>query len=244
MTAPALRLAATPRAFLYRLNPLAKVAAVLPGWIVLLVARGIGVALALAVGAVVLLLVGARPRGGALVLLLVGLPFGVLVMSAGFALWAPAGAGALTTGLTTGLRLGALLALGLVGGLTTSGPDLARSLTAQLRIPYRFSQTAVAAFRFVPRSAAELALIRQALRVRGLYPGRGPVAAVRRALATVVPLLVSSIRHADRVALAMESRAFGAHPQRTERHPVEWRAIDTAFVLAGWAATAAVLTLL
>jgi hypothetical protein len=35
-----------------------------------------------------------------------------------------------------------------------------------------------------------------------------------------VPLLAGAIRHAERVALAMDARAFGAHPDRTERHLV------------------------
>jgi energy-coupling factor transport system permease protein len=39
----------------------------------------------------------------------------------------------------------------------------------------------------------------------------------------------------------MESRAFGAHPRRTERTPPRWRVRDTAFVIAVWAGTAAVL---
>jgi energy-coupling factor transporter transmembrane protein EcfT len=79
--------------------------------------------------------------------------------------------------------------------------------------------------------------------VRGVAPGRGPIAALHRAFAAVVPLLASSIRHADRMALAMESRAFGAHPTRTERTPSRWRVRDTVFTLAGWAATAAVYVL-
>lgn len=258
--APALLLTARPSGFLYRLNPLSKVAAVVPAWIGLLFVREVTAPLLLSVLAVALLLVGARLHRRALVLLLVGVPAGVLVMSAGFALWAdPARvhdttvvvssgafeltAGALAVGLATALRLAALLTLGLVGGLTTSGPELARALTAQLRIPYRFAYTAVAAFRFVPRSAGELTRIRQALRVRGAAPGRGPLAAARRLRATVIPLLASSIRHADRVALTMESRAFGAHPRRTERNPPRWRTGDTLFVLAGWIVTAAVLVL-
>jgi energy-coupling factor transporter transmembrane protein EcfT len=64
---------------------------------------------------------------------------------------------------------------------------------------------------------------------------------VRNAAGTVVPLLASSIRHADRVALAMESRAFGAHATRTERRPSLWRVRDTLFVTAVWSATAAIL---
>ncbi|MDR6972051.1 energy-coupling factor transporter transmembrane component T [Leifsonia shinshuensis] len=228
---------------LRRLNPLAKVAAVVPAWIVLLVAREPAVALSLTVGAVLVVLVGARPRGRTLALLLVGLPAAALLMTAGFALWGHP-AGAVLAGLTTALRITALVALALIGGLTTTGPDFARALTAQLRIPYRFSYTAVAAYRFVPRFAADAAQLGQALRLRGVAPGRGTVAAVRRASAAAVPLIASSIRHADRVALAMESRAFGAHPTRTERRPMRWRAPDTVFVALCWAATAALLVVL
>jgi len=259
-TASAPRLAERPPGFLARLNPLAKVAAVVPAWIGLLVTRDAVVPLVLLLAAVVLLLVGARLSPRALVLLLLGLPAGVLLTAIGFGLWAEPGrsadatvlvavgsyeftVGALVVGLTTALRIAAILALALVGGLTTSGPDLARALTAQLHIPYRFAYTAVAAYRFVPLFASELAAIHRAMRVRGVAPGRGPVAAVRRASAMVVPLLASSIRHADRVALTMESRAFGAHPRRTERIPPQWRARDTVFVVALWALTAAVLVL-
>lgn len=259
-TAADLRLAERPPGFLARLNPLAKVAAVVPAWIGLLVTRDALVPLVLLIAAVVLLLTGARLSARGLVLLLLGMPLGVLVTALGFGLWAEPGSaadptvlfavgsyeftlGALLVGLATALRIGAILALALVGGLTTSGPDLARALTAQLRVPYRFAYTAVAAYRFVPLFASELAAIRRAMRVRGVAAGRGPVAALRRASAMVVPLLASSIRHADRVALTMESRAFGAHPRRTERTPPRWRVRDTVFVVALWLVTAAVLVL-
>lgn len=257
----ALRLAERPPGFLSRLNPLAPIAAVVPAWIGLLVTRDAAVPLVLLIGAVVLLLVGARLRAGAVVALLVGMPAGVLVMAIGFGVWAAPDriadptvlvavgsyrftVGALLIGLTTALRLAAVVTLALVGGLTTTGPDLARALTAQLRVPYRFAYTAVAAYRFVSRFAAELASLRRAMRVRGVAPGSGPVAAARRAGAMVVPLLASSIRHADRVALTMESRAFGAHPRRTERTPPQWRVRDTVFVVALWAGTATALILL
>ncbi|MGO4535761.1 energy-coupling factor transporter transmembrane component T [Leifsonia sp. 2MCAF36] len=258
MTASARVSTASQRAFLNRLNPLAKVAAVVPGWIALVFTRDLVTSLLLLTGSVVLLLVGARLRPSTLLVLLVGVPAGVLVMSAGFALWAhpdpsadptvvvSAGpvqltAGALLVGLAGGLRLAAVFGLALIGGLTTSGPELARALTAQLRVPYRFAYTAVAAYRFVPRSAAELTLIRHALRVRGAGAGRGPLAPVRRMAAPLLPLLASSIRHADRVALAMESRAFGAHPRRTERVPMRWRSADTVFVVVAWMLTLGVL---
>lgn len=245
---------APPRGrFLHHLNPLAKVAAILPAWIGLLFTRDVATPLVAIAAAVILLLVGARLRAALVAALLVGIPVVVLVMALSFGFWTDAArvvdttplftlgaytytAGAFAIGLATALRLTALVTLALVGGLTSTGPDLARSLVAQLRVPYRIGYTAIAAYRFVPRFRSELVVIRQAQRVRGVGRLRGPLEAV-------VPLLASSIRHADRMALAMESRAFGAHPTRTERHPSRWRMRDTAFTSALWALTAALFVL-
>ncbi|GAB3574962.1 hypothetical protein GCM10027406_05800 [Leifsonia lichenia] len=246
--------------FLHHLNPLAKVAAVLPAWVALLFTRDIVTPLVFVVLGVLLILVGARLRPAIVVGLLVVLPAVVLVMAVSFGFWTDASrvadqrilfsvgaydytVGAFAVGLATSLRLGALVTLALIGGLTTTGPDLARALVAQLRIPYRIGYTAIAAYRFLPRFGSELTLIRQAQRVRGVAGGWGPVAAVRRAFASVVPLLASSIRHAERMALAMESRAFGAHPTRTERTPSRWRVRDTVFVAVAVVVTVAVFVL-
>jgi len=59
----------------------------------------------------------------------------------------------------------------------------------------------------------------------------------------VVPLLAGGIRHAERMSFAMDSRAFGASRQRTERHSVPWRARDTVFVVILLLATIAVFIL-
>lgn len=56
-----------------------------------------------------------------------------------------------------------------------------------------------------------------------------------------MPLLAGAIRHAERVALAMDARAFGAHPDRTERHLVPWRVRDTVFVAVFWIVSAGIL---
>jgi energy-coupling factor transport system permease protein len=146
-------------------------------------------------------------------------------------------------GLATGLRLVAIVALALLAGLTTTGPDLARSLVQQLRVPYRVGYTAIAAFRFVPRFRHELDIIRQAHRVRGAHGRRGPFAAIARGVGYVVPLLAGAIRHAERVALAMDARAFGAFPDRTERHTVPLRARDVVFVALFLAVSAALFWL-
>lgn len=248
--------------YLHHLNPLAKVLAPLPVMVLLIFSRGIAIPLAFSVLTIVLLLTGARLRGRVVAMLLVVLPVVVLVLGVSFGAWVDAsrfgpddpGYGvvlvqlgdyrftlaAYLVGLATSIRLASLLLLALLAGLTSTGPDLVRSMVQNLRVPYRIGYTALAAYRFVPRFGHELEVIRAAHRVRGTERGRGPIAAVKRTLGYAVPLLASAIRHAERVALAMDARAFGAHRTRTERHLVPWRARDWAFVAAFWLVSAAV----
>jgi energy-coupling factor transport system permease protein len=54
--------------------------------------------------------------------------------------------------------------------------------------------------------------------------------------------MAGAIRHAERVALAMDARAFGAYPDRTERHIVPFRARDVVFIALFLLASAAIFT--
>lgn len=242
--------------FLYALNPLVKLGAPLPTMVLLVFVRDLATPAAFVLLSFAILVVGVRFTAR-LAALLVALPLAAAVVGIGFSIWTdPARvdhtaallqvggwtlyAGALETGLATGLRLAAIVALTLIAGLSTTGPDFVRAAVQHLRVPYRIGYTALAAFRFVPRFAYELDVIRQAHRVRGAHGRRGPFAAAARWFGYVVPLLAGAIRHAERVALAMDARAFGAHPDRTERHLVPLRARDLVFTLALWAASAAI----
>ncbi|KRE23186.1 cobalt ABC transporter permease [Agromyces sp. Soil535] len=247
---------------MHGLNPIAKLAAPLPVMIALLVTRGVAIPLAFTVLAVALLLIGARLSGRAIAVLLIATPVGVALLGLSLGVWvdpsrvdaASAAAsvvlveigdwrftlGAYLIGLATALRIAAILMLSLIAGLTTTGPELVRAAVQNLRVPYRIGYTALAALRFVPRFGHELEVIRAAHRVRGTDGGRGPVAAVRRTIGYAIPLLASAIRHAERVALAMDARAFGAHPTRTERTISRWRPRDTVFVLCFWFISAAI----
>jgi energy-coupling factor transport system permease protein len=248
---------ASARYFLHHLNPLSKIAAVLPAMLLLVFVRDLVTPAAFLIFGYALILVGARLTRRSAVLLFAAVPAGLLAIGFGFSLWVDAAlvdatspllqlggwtlySGALQIGFATALRLGAILALALIGGLTTTGPDLVRASIQQLHVPYRIGYTALAAYRFVPRFGHELAVIRAAHRVRGHHGGRGPFARIARGWGYIVPLLAGAIRHAERVALAMDSRAFGAHPTRTERHLVPFRPRDTVFVIAFIAASAAV----
>ena len=245
------RTGVTARHFLHSLNPLAKIAGPLPFMVYLLFVRDIATPLVFLGFSLVLITVGARLTLRIALALWFGLPAVVAVLSVSFALWTDATRvddtlllfqigeyrfylGAWLIGLATALRLGALLSLALIAGLTMTGPDLVRALVQQLRVPYRIGYTALAAYRFVPRFRHELEGIRQAHRVRGVSGGRGPIAGIRRYLGYIVPLLVGAIRHAERVALAMDSRAFGAHEFRTERYLVPFRVRDWVFIVSFW----------
>jgi energy-coupling factor transport system permease protein len=249
--------------FLPGLNPLAKLAAPLPAMVLLVFVRDTATPLAFIALAYATLLIGMRMTRLLAALLFVALPVAAVVIGAGLAVWTDAArvshevivlqlgdwtlyGGAVEVGFATALRLVAIIALALVAGMTTTGPDLARAMVQQLRVPYRIGYTAIAAFRFVPRFRHELELIRQAHRVRGTHGGRGgrgPFAAVARWFGYVVPLLAGAIRHAERVALAMDARAFGAHPTRTERHQVPFRARDWVFIVVFWVVSAALFAL-
>ncbi|WBB53804.1 energy-coupling factor transporter transmembrane component T [Verrucosispora sp. WMMD573] len=240
--------------FLPHLDPLAKVAGPLPAMLVLVFARDLRLPLTCACLTLGVLLIGARLDAGMLRLLLLWLPLVVLVLAVSLGAWTDPSRvdrsvplaqvgdlrlylGSVLAGLATTVRLAAILLLAMIGGLTTSGTDLVRAAVQHLRLPYRVGYTALAAFRFVPRFRHELGIIVAAHRVRGSVTGRGPVAALRRQSGYLVPLLAGAVRHAQRVALAMESRGFGAYPTRTERHRLRWHARDTSFVAACWCLT-------
>ncbi|KJL48556.1 putative HMP/thiamine permease protein YkoC [Microbacterium hydrocarbonoxydans] len=252
--------AASPWQFLYALNPISKIAAVAPAMILLVFARDLATPAAFLVLAYAVLLLGARLTGRLAAILFAALPAGMLLIGLGFSVWVDSQhvhdsipllriggwtlySGALAIGFATALRLGSIVALALIGGLTTTGPDLVRASVQQLRVPYRIGYTALAAFRFVPRFGHELSVIRAAHRVRGHHGGRGPLARIARGWGYIVPLLAGAIRHAERVALAMDSRAFGAHPTRTERHLVPFRTRDVVFIVVVLAASATIFLL-
>ncbi|WP_166996757.1 energy-coupling factor transporter transmembrane component T family protein [Paramicrobacterium fandaimingii] len=257
MTATADASAASPH-FLHALNPLATIAGPIPAILVLVFTRDIATPAAFIALAYLLLLTGARLTARRLILLLLALPLAAVVLGLGFSLWTDASAldhssvlltigdyslylSAVEVGAATALRLMSIVALALLTGLASTGPDMVRSAVAHLRVPYRVGYAALASYRFVPRFRYELDVIRKAHRVRGTRGGRGPIAAVRRTVGYIVPLLASAIRHAERVSLSMDARAFGAHPSRTERHDVPFRARDTVFIIAFWLLSAIII---
>ncbi len=242
--------------YLHHINPLAKLAAPVVPAIALLFVRDIDTPLTFLALSYLVLLTGARMTKALALILFVAFPLAIAVTGAGLALWMDASqvggatvftlgplivtTGAVEQGFAAALRLASLIAVSLIAGVTTSGPDLVRASVQYLKLPYRIGYTALAAYRFVPRFKHELSIIRSAHRVRGRHGGRGPIAAIARGWGYMLPLMAGAIRHAERVALAMDSRAFGAHATRTERHEVPLRVRDFWFVALSLAVTVAI----
>lgn len=239
--------------FLHRLNPLTKLGASLPLWVALsLVTDPVTPTVFLTLAALALwLLGGVSPVRQALLLW----PFwalgaGVMVSFALFqqpsrpgyevlwqAGWIRVTDEGLLVGLSTALRILALYTCSLLFVMTTDPVQLIRSLIQQTGLSYRFGYGILAAYRFIPLVASEAEQIRAAHHVRGYAPGWGPAGLWRRLRAFAIPLLASSIRRADRVALAMDSRAFGAARERTYFKESRFGAADVVFAVGSAAVT-------
>jgi energy-coupling factor transport system permease protein len=137
-------------------------------------------------------------------------------------------------GLATALRVYALVLLSLIFSFTTDASDFIRALVQQWRLPYKIGYGALAAFRFVPMLQSELRVIQAAHRVRGVAGGGGLRGAYVQARRYAVPLLATAIRQAERTALAMDGRAFGAYATRTYYRQCSFSFRDYVFVGGFW----------
>jgi energy-coupling factor transport system permease protein len=124
-------------------------------------------------------------------------------------------------GLGLGLRVLAIASVGVAFVLTTDPTRLVDALVQVAHLPERFAYGALAAYQAIPHLAGSLVTLRQARRIRGLSGGWHP--------SLLVGLLIVAIRHADRLALAMDARAFGSG-QRSRYRVERWKIGDTVFV--------------
>ncbi len=124
---------------------------------------------------------------------------------------------ALAGGVAIAARVVAIASVGAVFTLTTDSTRLADSLVQQGHVSDRFAYGALAAYQAIPRFGEDLTTLRQARRIRGLRASWHP--------RLLVGLLVLAIRHGDRLALAMDARAFGTG-RRSRYRAVRWSVLD------------------
>lgn len=114
---------------------------------------------------------------------------------------------------------------------TTAVKDLVVALVEKIKIPYIYAFMFVTSLRFIPTFLAEMDQIAQAQRSRGYTgEGRNPLRKVFALAPLAVPLLVSSVRKAQRMAISMETRGFGSGT-RSQLRRTRFTGVDWAFVL-------------
>jgi energy-coupling factor transport system permease protein len=147
-------------------------------------------------------------------------------------------------GLALGLRVAVIALAGSVALATTDPADLAAGLTVHLRFPQRVTVGALATLRLLPLLAAEWHTIRLARRARGVDAGRNPVVAIQLAFGALFTLLVSAIRHAGRMATAMDARGFSSATRRSVARPPRFRRSDLLLLVAavGWSSLAVAIS--
>jgi energy-coupling factor transporter transmembrane protein EcfT len=129
----------------------------------------------------------------------------------------------------------AALSVGLSLMLWTTEPgDLVVGL-GRLGIPYTAGLAFVMALQYVMTFQQRFQQILEAQQSRGLtLPGANPIRAVRTYVPVIVPLIISALRSADSLTLALQSRGFGGRapgPQgkRTSRRVLRIRVHDWIF---------------
>jgi len=110
--------------------------------------------------------------------------------------------------------------------MTTSPDDLGLALE-QAHVPYTLSFTFTTAVRLVPTMALDAQTVIDAQRSRGLELDKGNfMKRIRNYIPILIPLIVSAIRRSIELAEALESRGFGASPNRQPLIVLEMKNTD------------------
>ena len=116
---------------------------------------------------------------------------------------------------------------------TTSVEEMLFGLN-RIGLPYQFGLMLSIALRFIPTLSKEVEQIQQAQRSRGASEkkkkgGRG--ASVQGVIPLFVPMIVSSMRRSDTMAMSMTSRGYGFSNKRTQLLDIKFRFAQLLFCL-------------
>lgn len=142
-----------------------------------------------------------------------------------------AGRETVLTALSLGLRTLTFSALSLLFILTTDPVKLIFSLMQQCRLSPKLAYGIMAGYRFLPLFREELATMQQAHRMRGIQRERGVRFILHAFKRYSIPLLASSIRKSERVAVAMVSRGFTGKRDRDFYLKLQVRWQDWGFLM-------------
>lgn len=139
--------------------------------------------------------------------------------------------------LVAGLRVAFFALPGVVLAGFVDPSALGDQLGQRLRLPARPVLALVVGLQQLDTFTDEWVILSRSRRVRGLGPGRSPVARIRYTAELTFALLVQATRRAERITVAMEARGYSrlARPQyrRTWAEPAPWTGYDTGVVVVG-----------
>lgn len=102
--------------------------------------------------------------------------------------------------------------------LTTPVPDIVVVMVEKLKVPFKYAFMFITALRFIPTFLGEMQQILQAQMSRGYRSDtRNPFKKILIVIPLAIPLLVSSVKKTERMAISMEARGFGAGPRSSYR---------------------------
>jgi len=135
-------------------------------------------------------------------------------------------------GMGFALRILILTSLSIIFILTTEPKKMVQSLMQVAKVPYRIGYTLYAALRFIPSVYEEYKNITNAHLIRGVGFSRiGLYSRLKLLKSSIIPLLISGIRRAQEISIAMDSRGFGAYKERTIVNKIEIKSLDKVFVI-------------
>jgi energy-coupling factor transport system permease protein len=137
-------------------------------------------------------------------------------------------------GITVGLRLNCFVLTAVTFLTCTKIEDFTYALS-RLGLPFVASFALSLAFRLTPLFMEAGSTIVMAQKARGLdLDSGGPITRTRRYVPIIVPVLVSGLRRADQLAIALESKGFGRSRRRTvlSEFSFGWRDLLLMLVIA------------
>jgi energy-coupling factor transport system permease protein len=137
-------------------------------------------------------------------------------------------------GVSFALRAAALTFVAAVLLLTTDPTELVQGLV-KLGLPYPWGLTVDLSIRYLPTTFGLFATVSEAQQARGWVVGRGNfVKRVRSYVPILVATLIASLRLSDNLGMALAARGLGYPARRTTLRDIQFRPADWLLsVLAG-----------
>lgn len=120
----------------------------------------------------------------------------------------------ISSGIAMSARMLTLVLSFLLFIATTRTQDIVSMLVEKLKIPYDYAFMFITSLRFIPTFLGEVRQVSEAQRARGhAIEGRNPIKKIKAFAPVTIPLVLSSLGKAECLAMAMETRGFGAGPR-------------------------------